>query len=271
MYAKVAFGAGAAAIPGTTGLFAPAGLCFSALCQPKVIHMALPPPLVLTLTQNKLYTGVSPRTERFGVQSRLVASVATDQQLEAAFILGPATGVDRERLLRVLNLSHAPDQVLLADPGSVNELKYFKDPTLDLTATVQIGDVVRVSTPPGEWSAALPATMDFTVTALDLTPNFRLVFAEPFLWSAENLTFTVYQSNLVTVRVPTRTTGRTEREDTGAVEWRCDRFTAAFDTSTEALDHIASIQAYVASLSQQAILDVQEFLDVGGNPIVTVY
>lgn len=234
--------------------------------------MAIAPPLVLTLTQRKLYTGDSPRSARFGVQSSLVASVATTQQLEAAFILGPSTGVDRERLLRVASLDEPLDVALINTSGSFNELTFFKDAGIDLGVTAQVGDVIRVSTPPGEWSpdGNTYATADFTITALN-PANQRVEVAAPFLWSAAGLTYTVLQPDLVTPRVVTRTGGFTEREDPAALEWRCDQFTTGFETSTEALAHMASTQAYVSSLSQQTKLDVQEFLDTGGNPVINSY
>lgn len=224
------------------------------------------------LTQTKVYTGSAPRTERFGVQSRLTASVPTTQQLEAAFILGPASGVDRERLLRVLNLDNPADIALLAVPGSFNRLKFFRDFSLNLAATVLAGDVLRVTTPPGEWSldGNLLSTADYVILGVD-APNQRVEMVTSFLWAAQNLTYVILAPDLVTVRVPTQTAGLTERDNTVLTEWRSDQFVAAFGTSTEAFDHIASVQAFVASLGQQARLNIDEFLDAGGNPIVNVY
>jgi hypothetical protein len=230
------------------------------------------PPLTLTLTQTKVYTGAAPRTERFGVQSTLVASVPTTQQLEAAFVIGPATGVDRERLLRIVNLDEPADQTLINTAGTFNKLKFFRDLSLNLAASVFGGDVLRVTTPPGEWSpdGNLLPTADYPILGVDV-PNQRIEMVTPFFWAAQNLTYTILAPDLVTVRVPTQSTGMTERQTTVLSEWRCDQFVAAFGTSTEAFDHIASTQAFVASLGQQTKLNIDEFLDAGGNPIVNTY
>ena len=234
--------------------------------------MALPPPLILTLTQTKVYTGAAPRTERFGVQARIASSTPTTQMLEAAFVIGPATGVDRERLLRIVNLDYAPDTALLGVVGSFNKLKFFRDLSLNLASVVLAGDVLRVSTPPGEWSpdGNLLLTADYPIIGVD-GPNQRIEMLTPFWWAAQNLTYTVLQPDLVTPRVTLRTTGLTERDSVVFSEWRSDEFVAAFNTSTEALDFIASTQAFVASLGRQVKLDINEFLDAGGNPIVNVY
>lgn len=236
--------------------------------------MTIAPSISLTLTQFKLYTGDAPRTARFGVNSKIVASVDTTQKLEAAFVLGPATGVDRERLLRIIDLEDPADVVLINTPGSFNKLKFFRDLSLDLSTGYSIsgGDVLRVTTPPGEWSpdGNLLPTADYEILGVD-TLNQRLEMVTPFLWSAQNLTYTVLAPNLVTVRVPTQSTGLTERENTILAEWRRDQFVTGFDTSTEALDHIASVQAYVASLGLQVKVDIQEYLDAGGNPIINTY
>ena len=54
--------------------------------------------LTLTLTQTKLFTGAAPRTERVAVENRVRPSAPSDLAPEAAFVLGVALGVDRERL-----------------------------------------------------------------------------------------------------------------------------------------------------------------------------
>ena len=241
--------------------------------------MALAPPLTLTLTQTKVFTGYAdvaplyaPFTERFGVQSSIVASVPTTQELEAAFVIGPATGVDRERLIRIIDLGNPVDTGLINTPGSFNKLKFFRDQSLDISVSVFGGDILRVTNPPGEWSpdGNLLATRDYEILSVDL-PNQRIEMVTPFLWSAQGLTFTVLAPNLVTVRVPTQTTGKTERASTVLSEWRCDQFTTGFGTSPEALDHIASVQAFIASLGLQVKVDIQEYLDAGGNPIINTY
>lgn len=224
--------------------------------------------LTLTLTQTKLYTGASPRTERFAVTHRLVSSVPTEGDLEAAFILQVASGVDRERLLRILNLSAALDIALVADPASVNPLTYFRDGEMNLGATVAPGDILRIVGSPGEWGPADNAS--FTIATADPITQ-RITVTEPFPWSVQGLEYRVRDPADAVDVVALRTGGLTERADTGLSEWRTDRFTAGFDTSAEALAHIIWVQAHVASLAKQAQLDVAEYLASGGNPITNVY
>jgi len=224
--------------------------------------------LKLTLTQTKLYSGASPRTERFTVTHQLVSSVPTEGELEAAFILQVASGVDRERLIRILNLSAALDAALVADPASVNPLTYFRDGALDLAEEVSPGDTLRVIGSPGEWGPADNAA--FTIASVDDVTQ-RIAVTEPFPWSAQGLTYRVRDPADTYDVVPQRTGGFTERVNTGLSEWRTDRFTAGFATSAEALSHIVWVQAHVASLAKQAQLDVAEYLAAGGNPITNVY
>jgi len=235
--------------------------------------MALAPPLTLQLTQTKRFTGDAPRTERFAVQSVIVPSTPTTNRLDAAFVIGPAVGVDRERMLRVINLEDPTDAALVsAGPSTVNPLNCFRDDVVDLSAVCLVGDTIRVSLPPGEWSGALgpTPTMDFMIQSLD-GPNQRVKTVTPFLWSALGLTYTVLAPDLVTVRTGPHSVGRTERENTALIEWRDTQVTMAFLTSTEAFDYIASVQAYMASLGKQVKRDVDAFLDTGGNPIVNTY
>ena len=231
--------------------------------------MPLAPPMTLTLTQTKRFSGPPPRTERFVVQSKVVPSTATVNVLEAAFIIGPAAGVDRERLLRVVNLD-APVDAALVVPSTVNPLQYFRDQVLNLALLAAPGTYLRVDMPPGEWDGSLPLQMDFLIENVDV-PNQRIKMAVPFVWAAQNLTFTIVAANLVTVLAGPSIYGLTERNVIALAEWRDSQVTMGFPTSVEALDHIASVQAFMASLGLQIKLDVQEYLTTGGNPLVNIY
>lgn len=237
--------------------------------------MPLAPPLSISLTQTKRFSGEAPYTERFVVQSKLVASRATVNSFEAAFILGPASGVDRERLLRVVDLKKPLDAALVSQtPSTNNPLRFFRDAVLNLAGLAFTNDILRVQLPPGEWSVdgSLPVIQDFLIEDVD-GPNQRIKTVGTFLWSAQNLQYDVLAPDLVTSRLPPATPvlGRTERQLTSLIEWRSDQITLGFDTAPEALDHIASVQALVASYAQQLKVDIPEYLDVGGNPIVNTY
>ena len=253
----------------------------SSSLQTPVTLMPLAPPLTLTLTQTKRFSGPPPRTERFVVQSRVVPSAETVNMLEAAFIIGPAAGVDRERLLRVVNLNNPVDAALVAPspppppppPTTNNPLTFFRDQVLDLAGGLAApNDVLRVSLPPGEWSTdgTTPLTMDFLIADVDV-PNQRIEMVAPFWWSAQNLTYTILTPDLLTPRTGPNIFGMTERTNTAVTAWRSDRITMGFATAIEALDHMASVQAFMASLGLQIKLDVQEYLTTGGNPVVNTY
>lgn len=235
--------------------------------------MSITNPLTLTLAQRKVFTGTAPRTGRFAVQSTVTPSSSGGDAVAAAFILGPALGVDQERLLRMLDLTVPADVAL-----PVNPLNHFKDAVVDISV-VAVPSVLRIGmiTPsdppaPGEWDelGSLPDTLDFSVTAPDV-PNQRIRIEGAFRWSAQNLVWEVRSLDLSTVLL-SGTNGYTEREDTGLLEWRADRFTAAFEESPAALDHIAVTQAYVRSLAKQANVDPTAYLQMPpGNPINNTY
>lgn len=229
--------------------------------------MAVVSPLQLSLTQRKVFTGLSPRTQRFAVQELVTPSSEGGAAAAAAFILGPAVGTDRERLLRMLDLSVPADVAL-----PINPLLYFKDTVINVSS-VAVPAVLRVGpTAPGEWdeTGALPATIDYVIDAVDV-PNQRVVMDQPFWWSASGLTWQIWNPGL-TLMLASGTNGLTERFDPALLEWRADRFCAAYAESPQALDHITATQAFISSLSKQANVDPTAYLAMPpGNPINNTY
>lgn len=235
--------------------------------------MSTTSPLALTLQQRKVYTGSAPRTARFAVQSLVTPSTEGGAAAAAAFILGPASGVDMERLVRMLDLTVPADVAL-----PVNPLSYFKDTLVDISS-VAVPSVLRIGkiTPsdpvaPGEWDSlgTLPDTYDFTLAAVDV-PNQRVEIDGVFWWGAQDLVWEVRTLDLSTVLL-SGSNGFTQRENPVLLEWRADRFTAAYDESPAALSHITATQAYVRSLAKQANVDPSSYLQAPpGNPISNTY
>lgn len=230
-------------------------------------------PLNLTLLQRKVFTGSAPRTARFAVQSVVTPSAPGGDAVAAAFILGPALGVDMERLVRMLDLTVPADVAI-----PVNPLDYFKDAVVNISSVLtpsvlRIGKITPSDPPaPGEWDelGTLPDTLDFSLVNTDVL-NQRAKIDGAFLWGAQNLVWEVRTLDLATVLM-SGSNGYTQRSNPALLEWRADRFTAAYEESPAALDHIAVTQAYIKSLVKQANVDPTSYLQMPpGNPISNVY
>jgi hypothetical protein len=230
--------------------------------------MSLASPLTLTLTQRKVFTGLAPRTARFGVQELVVPSTTGGEAVAAAFIIAPATGIDQERLVRMLDLRVSADVAL-----PINPLSHFKDVSVNTsTIDMALSPVLRVMAPPGEWdeTGALPSTVDYPILDVDV-PNQRILMQVPFWWSVSGLTWEIRDAALTTV-LASGTEGFTQRFNPALTEWRADRFLSAFDDVPAATNQIVATQAYIASLSKQANIDPTSYLAAPpGNPITTVY
>lgn len=248
--------------------------------------MSLYTPLTFTLKQTKVFTGVSPRSERFAVQSVIAANPVgldgtsnPDGAFAAnAFIMGPGGGVDSETYIGMINLSKPEDLAL-----PINPLNCFRDLDTDLSAygpghTLIIRGYltpppgIPTYTMPGEWTPETGTVDDpqsFVVAAAD-GANDRTVISGVFPWATANLCWQMFSPASVLVASGTR--GVTERQQTGLSRWRDRRLTVGFYEVVAALDHMTSVQTYLKSIAKQANLDASAYLTwPPGNPVVNTY
>lgn len=208
----------------------------------------------LTLVQLKLVDGST-----FAVRSTVTA--ATPAVLAAPLVI--TAGPSAEMFLRVATLDELTTAVF-----TLNPILSFGDSSGDITASVTIGDTLRVLTPPRLWDDAAPAYMDFVVDTV-ASPRITVTAAVPFpmlatslSWQLRDASGTVYNSG---------TAGNTSRL---AVldEFIDSEFTAVFTDQVTALQHLDSLESYINTLVLSAGSDADNFRNAPpGNPVITTF
>lgn len=253
--------------------------------------MSLSVPLTLNLLQRKVFTGYEPRTGRFAVQSSITAnplgfdgsSNPEGANAANAFVLAKTSGVDRERLVEMLDMANTEHLALPANP-----LNGFRDVSVDLSTypadcTLRVygkitsppGVEPPVTTLPGEWATPegqIDGYREFrfiTPTSDDIALG-RARIAETFLWACDGLRWELYSPSMALLTSGQQ--GLTERERPDLTLWRDRQFTAGFYEMPAALDHITFVQVHVKSVVKQANSSPQDFLTwVPGNPVTNTY
>jgi len=219
------------------------------------------------LEQRKVIAGPDEENPRFGVQQRVITASPT--KLADCFVIEPATGQDLERLVRVATLDDVDDSEI-----PINPLSYFSVEG-ETFSTSSPGFTLRIFNFPGEWGAADGTEGDdpyksFSILLVD--PDNRLLI-DGFFWTklaAGSVQYSIV--NNADATIDSGSDGTTEREDDEAVLFKASTFTPIFDSPTEALDHMTSVQFSVKALANAASLSPAQFLAYApGNPVVNTY